>query len=61
MFNKIILMGNLTRDVEIRYSQGGSAIAKTGIATSRKFTANGEKKKRYVLLILPFWSFWRGC
>lgn len=53
MFNKIILVGNLTRDIELRYSQGGMGIAKTSIATSHKFTVNGEKKKkRYVLLIL---------
>jgi single-strand DNA-binding protein len=54
MFNKVVLLGNLTRDVEMRYSQSNSAIAKTGIATSRKFTVNGEKKMMYVSLILPF-------
>lgn len=56
MYNKIILMGNLTRDVEIRYSQGGSAIAKTGIATSRKFTANGEKKEEVCFVDLTFFG-----
>lgn len=45
MFNKIVLVGNLTRDIELRYSQGGSAIANTAIATSRKFSSNGEKKE----------------
>jgi len=45
MYNKVILVGNLTRDIELRYSQNGSAIAKTAIATSRKFTVNGEKKR----------------
>ena len=45
MYNKVILVGNLTRDIELRYSQGGHAIAKTAIATSRKYTANGEKKE----------------
>ena len=29
MFNKIILVGNLTRDIELRYSQGGFALAST--------------------------------
>lgn len=56
MFNKIILVGNLTRDVEIRYSQGGSAIAKTGIATSRKFTVNGEKKEEVCFVDLTFFG-----
>ena len=44
MFNKIILVGNLTRDIELRYTNGGTALAKTAIATTRKFTANGERK-----------------
>ena len=51
MFNKIILVGNLTRDIELKYAQGGSAIANTAIATSRKFTVNGEKKEGVVLLL----------
>ena len=37
MYNKIILVGNLTRDIEIKFSQGGMAIAKTAIAISKKF------------------------
>jgi len=45
MYNKVVLVGNLTRDIELRYSQAGMAIAKTAIATSRKFTSNGEKKE----------------
>jgi len=56
MFNKIILVGNLTRDVEIRYSQNGAAIAKTAIATSRKFTANGEKKEEVCFVDLTFFG-----
>jgi single-strand DNA-binding protein len=49
-------MGNLTRDVEIRYSQGGLAIAKTGIASSRKFTTNGEKKEEICFVDLTFFG-----
>lgn len=45
MFNKIVLVGNLTRAIELRYSAAGLAIANTAIATSRKFTSNGEKKE----------------
>lgn len=56
MFNKVVLLGNLTRDVEIRYSQSNSAIAKTGIATSRKFTANGEKKEDVCFVDLTFFG-----
>ncbi len=37
MFNKVIMAGNLTRDVELRYLPNGSAVANTAIATNRKF------------------------
>lgn len=37
MYNRIVLIGNLTRDVELRYIPSGLAIAKIGLATSRKF------------------------
>ena len=44
-FNKVILCGNLTRDVEIRHTQGGMAVAKMGMAINRKWTQNGESKE----------------
>ncbi|MDD3771009.1 single-stranded DNA-binding protein [Sulfuricurvum sp. IAE1] len=56
MYNKVILVGNLTRDVELRYSQNGSAIAKTAIATSRKFTMNGEKKEETCFVDITFFG-----
>lgn len=57
MFNKIILVGNLTRDVEMRFSQGGMAIAKTAIATSRKFKSNtGEQKEEVCFVDITFFG-----
>ena len=57
MYNKIILMGNLTRDVEIRYSQGGSAIGNTGIATNRKWKSQtGEQKEEVMFVDLTFFG-----
>jgi single-strand DNA-binding protein len=45
-FNKVILLGNLTRDVEVRYTQGGLAIAKFGMAINRKATSkDGETRE----------------
>jgi single-strand DNA-binding protein len=45
-FNKVILMGNLTRDPEVRFSQGGMAICKFGLAVNRRFQdASGEWKE----------------
>ncbi|MDD4950621.1 single-stranded DNA-binding protein [Sulfuricurvum sp.] len=56
MYNKVILVGNLTRDIELRYAQSGSAIAKTAIATSRKFTLNGEKKEETCFVDITFFG-----
>ena len=56
MYNKVILVGNLTRDMELRYSQGGMGIAKTALATSRKFTVNGEKKEEICFVDITFFG-----
>jgi single-strand DNA-binding protein len=57
MYNKIILAGNLTRDIEIKYTQSGSAIGNTGIATSRKFkSATGEQKEEVLFIDLTFFG-----
>ncbi len=45
-FNKVILLGNLTRDVEVRFSQSGLAIGKFGMAVNRQTTTKeGEKRE----------------
>lgn len=46
MFNRIVLVGHLTRDIELRYTQSGAAIGSTGIAVTRKYTLNGEKRDK---------------
>jgi len=57
MYNKIILAGNLTRDVEIKYTQGGSAIGNTGIATNRKFKSQtGEQREEVLFVDLTFFG-----
>ena len=57
MYNKVIVAGNLTRDVEIRYTQGGSAIGSTGIASTRKFkSATGEQKEEVLFVDLTFFG-----
>ena len=44
--NKVFLMGNLTRDPELRYTPAGLAVASFGIAINRAWTAKtGEKKE----------------
>jgi single-strand DNA-binding protein len=45
-FNKVILIGNLTRDPELRYTPKGTAIAKIGLAINRTWkTETGEAKE----------------
>ncbi|MDE2681047.1 MAG: single-stranded DNA-binding protein [Verrucomicrobiota bacterium] len=44
-YNKVILMGNLTRDPEVKYTSGGTAIAKIGMAINRTWT-NKEGQKQ---------------
>jgi single-strand DNA-binding protein len=56
MFNKVILVGNLTRDIELRYSQGGMGISNTAIATSRKFTKDGTKHEEVCFVDITFFA-----
>lgn len=43
--NKVILIGNLTRDPELRYTPQGHAVCTFGIATNREWVSNGEKQE----------------
>jgi len=45
-YNKVILMGNLTRDPELRYTPKGTAIARLGVAVNRRWTSEaGEQRE----------------
>jgi single-strand DNA-binding protein len=50
-FNKVILMGNLTRDPELRYTPKGTAIAKLGLAVNRNWTTETGEKKEEVTFV----------
>jgi len=52
MYNKVILIGNLTRDVELKYTPNGTAIAKFGLATNRTYkdTMTGENKQEVMFI-----------
>ena len=51
MYNKLVMVGNLTRDIELRYLPSGAAIAKSAIATSYKYkTSTGEQKDEVCFL-----------
>jgi single-strand DNA-binding protein len=46
MLNKVILIGNLGKDAEVRYAPSGTAVANFSIATSEKWGKDGEKQQR---------------
>src|ERR1700722_8355232 len=50
-FNKVILVGNLTRDPELRYTPKGMAIAKIGLAVNRNWTSESGEKKEEVTFV----------
>lgn len=43
--NKAIIVGNLTRDPEMRYTPNGQAVVTFGVATNRRWTTNGEQRE----------------
>lgn len=50
--NKVILIGNLVRDVELSTTQGGTSVAKFALAVNRNFTnADGERVADYPNII----------
>ena len=51
MFNKVIIVGNLTRDIELKYAPSGTAIGNTGIASTRKFKGGDGQMKEEVLFV----------
>lgn len=56
-FNKVILMGNLTRDPELTYTAGGAALCKFGLAMNEKFTKqSGEKVEKVHFIDVTAWA-----
>lgn len=55
--NKVMLMGNLTRDPEIKCTPKGTAIADIGLAVSRNYTTEGGEKREEVTFIdITLWG-----
>jgi single-strand DNA-binding protein len=50
-FNKVILVGNLTRDPELRYTPKGMAIAKVGLAVNRNWRNEAGETKEEVTFV----------
>ncbi len=55
--NKVMLIGNLTRDPEVRYTPKGTAVAEIGLAVNRRYTAeSGEKREETTFVDVTLWG-----
>jgi len=54
--NKITLIGNLTRDPELRYTPQGTAVCSFGLATNRQWVTDGEKKEEAEFHNIVVWA-----
>ncbi len=55
--NKVMLIGNLTRDPEVKYTPKGTAIAEIGLAVNRVYTTpQGEKKEEVTFIDVTLWE-----
>jgi single-strand DNA-binding protein len=55
--NKVFLIGRLTRDPELRYTQNGTAVVEFGLAVNRNYTtADGQKKEDTCFVTVIMWQ-----
>src|ERR1700726_2348088 len=55
--NRVLLIGNLTRDPEVRYTPKGTAVAEIGLAVNRIYSGeDGEKKEETTFVDSPLWA-----
>jgi len=56
-FNKVMLMGNLTRDIEIRHTPSNTAVGNFGLAVNRKYkTQSGEQREEVTFVDCEAWG-----
>jgi single-strand DNA-binding protein len=56
-FNKVMLLGNCTRDPEVKYTPKGSAVADLGLAVNRYYTTDGgEKREETTFVDVTMWG-----
>lgn len=53
MINRVVLVGRLTKDVELRYTTSGAAVGSFSLAVNRQFTsANGERETDFINAVI---------
>jgi single-strand DNA-binding protein len=56
-YNRVLLMGNLTRDPEVKYTPKGTAVTEIGLAVNRVYTSdNGEKREEVTFVDVTLWG-----
>ncbi len=55
-FNKVFLMGNLTRDPELRYTASGAGVASFGLAVNRKYKQGDDWKEEVCFVDITVWG-----
>ena len=54
--NNVVIVGNLTREIELRYTAAGRAVANFGIAVSRRYQVNGEWTEQVSFFNVVAWG-----
>ncbi len=56
-FNKVLLMGNLTRDIEIRHTGSNTAVGNFGLAVNRRYkTQSGDQREEVTFVDCEAWG-----
>ncbi len=55
-FNKVMLMGRLTRDPELRFTPNGAAVASFGLAVNRRYKQGEEMKEEVCFVEITVWG-----
>ena len=55
-FNKVVLLGNLTRDPDLKFTQSGSALCKLGLAVNQKYKKGDEWVEDPVFVDITVWG-----
>ena len=55
-FNKVYLLGNLTRNPDLRGTPGGSSVCELGLAVNRHYSTNGQEKDEVLFVDVNVWG-----
>jgi single-strand DNA-binding protein len=57
-FNRVLLMGNVTRDIELKYTANGAAVCEIGLAVNRQWfdKASNQKKEEVTFVDVTLWG-----